>query len=293
MQIQRVPPVLQTVALARNWVVQNVPITNSMLGYDLFIMLGNVLPQAQQIDLTELANSLSYPADQVAEHVEKMAKAGLLVLDRSTGGTTTVRPSEAFLDLLDRYRRMIESLFVLRADLHNQQLFVSISNSELGVVARTMYDRFYDLGWIYSHNFGSSCFLMASLVCRVAESHGYQARVASCYIESASPTMGFQVGTKGSGGPDQIDGHAVCVINESMIVDFGLGSLLRSYRRGFPWALVCDYVRSGNLIGALELPGEEIVLWKDDWQSPRSQAELEACEPHIGPLFDEYVARFG
>lgn len=40
----------------------------------------------------------------------------------------------------------------------------------------------------------------------------------------------------------------------------------------------------------MDVPGGETVTWKDDWQSPGSEAELARYAPHIENLAAQYVA---
>ena len=74
-------------------------------------------------------------------------------------------------------------------------------------------------------------------------------------------------------------------------MDFGLGNVRKGYRRDFHWGIVSDYRRDGAVLARLEVPGGETTTWKDDWQSPDSEAELARYAPHIESLAAEYVAR--
>jgi hypothetical protein len=283
---------LQSVAQLRNWVVENVPCTDSMLGYDLFIKLGNDVVAGQPLDLATLAQGLPYPQEQVTEHIGRMAQAGLFEIDAASQGAATLRATSAFVTLLDRYSRKLESVFIVREDLRSQQLLVSASDPALGQFASLLYDRIYDMGWLYLHNFGSACFLMASLVRRLAEAHGHAARIASCYVEIAHDQGQYLLGAQGFAKPGQIDGHAACIVDEALILDFGLGNVRKGYRRDFHWGVACDYRRQDSVLGAMTVRTGERVTWKDDWQSPGSDAELARYAPHIEDLFGQYVARF-
>jgi hypothetical protein len=290
MALHRVPPILQSVSQARNWVVQNVPGTNSMLGYDLFLKLGNDVVAGQPLQLDVFTQGLPYPSEEVGQQLRQFEQAGLVTLAADEHAAPALRPTERFLGLLNQYSRMFESLFIVRHELRSQQLLVQTDNAELGELVRVLYDRMYDLGWLYLHNFGSACFMMASLVCRLAELHGHSARVASCYVEIQGRDVRYMLGAEGYAKAGQIDGHAVCIIDESVVVDFGLGNVRKGYRRDFHWGIVSDYRRDGAVLARLEAPGET-TTWKDDWQSPGSEAELARYAPHIDALAADYVAR--
>lgn len=290
MALNRVPPILQSVSQARNWVVQNVPGTNSMLGYDVFLKLGHDVLAGQALQFDLFSQGLPYSSEEVGRQLRQMEEDGLVTLEAGKGEVRTLRPTERFLGLLNEYSRMFESLFIVRHGLRSQQLLMQTSHAELGGLARVLYDRMYDLGWLYLHNFGSACFLMASLVCRLAQLHGRNARVASCYVEIQGQDRRYLLGAEGYAKPGQIDGHAVCIIDESVLVDFGLGNVRKGYRRDFHWGIVSDYRRDGATLARLEVPGGDIATWKDDWKSPGTEAELARYAPHIEGLAAEYVA---
>jgi hypothetical protein len=291
MQPQRVVPVLRGVAEVRNWVVGHVPLTDSLLGYDLFLKLGNDVLGGQPLDVDQVGAGLPYAPPQVAEHLERMAASGLVEF-ATEDGRRRVQPTASFLALLDTYSRMFERLFIVRSDLRRQQLLLALDDPELLEFAQVLYDRMYDLGWLYLHNFGSACFMMASLVQRVALEHGYDARIISCHVDISAPGVEYKLGAQGMAQPGQIDGHAVVVLNDKAVIDFGLGNVRKGYRRDFPWGAAFDYRRDGAVLGGLLIDGKELALWKDDWQSPSSEAELARYAPHMDGLFKQYRERF-
>ncbi|GAB3458927.1 hypothetical protein GCM10027321_15480 [Massilia terrae] len=291
MQPQRLVPVLQSVAEVRNWVVGHVPLTDSLLGYDLFIKFGNDVLARQPLDTDSIAAGLPYPQQHVAAQLNRMAAAGLVTLVHE-GGKCLAQPTAAFLDLLDTYSKMFDRLFIVRSDLRQKQLVVAVSDAELADFAQVLYDRVYDLGWVYLHNFGSACFLMSSLVQRIAAEHGHDARILSCHVNISAPGSNFKLGAPGMAKPGQIDGHAAVVINETAVIDFGLGNIRKGYRRDFPWGAAFDYRRDGPVFGALQAAANETVTWLDDWQSPGTQTELDRYAPHIDALYGDYAARF-
>jgi hypothetical protein len=284
---------LQSVAQVRNWVVEHVPLTDTLLGYDLFLKLGNdIIAGGQPLDVAQLAASLPYEPHLVRGHLELMVQAKLLVLAEPAPGHQVVRPTERFIALLEQYSRKFESLFIVREDLRSQQLLSAVSDPELAAFGKMLYDRVYDLGWLYLHNFGSVCFLIASLVRRIAVAHGREARVAPAYIEIAAPDSRYMLGAQGYVQPGQVEGHAVCVIDEKMIVDFGLGNARKGYRRDFHWGALCDYRPAGAVMGSAAVPGRETMTWMDDWKTPHLETEVARYAPHIEGLFAEYAARF-
>jgi hypothetical protein len=294
MQIQRVTSLLQGIASARGWLLEHIPLTSSMAGYDLFLKVANECMANRPIVLRVLLAEMRHPEKLVLQQLAKMEMAGLLA-EQPAGLDPRVRtflPTEKFLGLLKSFSRQFESLFILRKDLRDEQLLVVTEDDALRDFAESLYDHFYDLGWLYLHNFGAVCFLMASLVTRVATSYGYRARVASCYVEIAKDEQLFMLGAKGLAQPGQIDGHAVCILEEKLLIDFGLGNVRRNYRRDFPWAIACEFQQRDSLIGGIALSSGEKILWRDDWQSPGSAAELANYAPHLDALYRRYESYF-
>jgi hypothetical protein len=296
MSLRRVPPIIQGVAQIRNWVVENVPGADSMLGYDLFLKLGNDAVVGQPLSLATLAQGLPYPADAVADQLRRFEQHGMVELIQDADKGLTLRPTQRLFTLLDHYSLVFESKFIVRDELRSQQLLVQSEHLALAGLARILYDRMYDLGWLYLHNYGSTCFMMASLVRRLAELHGHKARIAVCYaeIERTLPEgiQRYSLGGKGFAKPGQIEGHAACVIDDALLVDFGLGTVRKHYRREFYWGAIGDYRRDGAAIARLALPGGDTMTWKDDWQSPHGDAELERCAAVLDGLVNQYLQRF-
>lgn len=291
MQAQRVVPVLRSVAEIRNWVHAHVPFADTLLGYDLFLRLGNDVLAGLPLDSDSLAAGLPYDRSQVDAQLERMAAEGLVEFSHADG-KTVVHPTPGFLLLLDTYGRMFERQFIVRSDLRRKQLLLAADDPELLEFAQLLYDRMYDLGWLYLHNYGSACFLIASLVQRIALEHGYDARIISCHVAIDAPGISYKLGAPGMAKAGQIDGHAAVVINEKMIIDFGLGNVRKGYRRDFPWGAAFEYRRDGAVFGALLIEGKELAVWKDDWQSPSTEAELARYAPHMDSMFGQYSERF-
>jgi hypothetical protein len=276
----------------RNWLVENVPCTDSMVGYDLFLKLGNDFVAGQRLKLSALTQGLPYSAEVVHGQLRRFEEHGLVALGSDADDGLVVESTERFLALLDRYGRVFDAVFIVRGELRGQQLLVASTQPELADFGRLLYDRMYDLGWLYLHNFGSACFLISSLVRRLAELHGRRARIVSGQVEVDNQGKTFMLGGQGFAKPGQIDGHAVCVIDDALVLDFGLGNVRKSYRRDFYWGVIADYARDGVVFARLTLPDGVTMTWKDDWQSPHTEAELARYAPHIDELAGQYVARY-
>ncbi|MDL2356767.1 MAG: hypothetical protein QFF03_16070 [Pseudomonadota bacterium] len=288
MQVPRITSLLQGIASSRSWLLTHVPLTGSMAGYDLFLKIANDCPGGQPVRMSALLDGIGHPPETVRAQLLQMAAADLLAPRADDAWLPTAR----FLGLLNSFSQQFDSLFILRKSLRDRQLLVVSDDDELGHFAERLYDHFYDLGWLYLHNFGAACFLMASLVARLAGEAGYRARVASGYVDIARGDARYLLGAQGYAKPGQIDGHAVCVVEEKLLIDFGLGNARRSYRSDFPWALACAFRPRGACLAELAMPTGETVRWKNDWQSPDTEAELARYAPHLDQLAAQYHAQF-
>ncbi len=282
---------LQSMVELRNWLTQNVPGANSMPGQDLFMVVASLSLEAQPLQVRQLLAALPYPP-QVVQEVLRMALQAGLLLESEEGGGPCLRASARFVALLDAYQAKYDSLFIPRSSLRASQLVVQSANPALRDFAVALYDRFYDLGWLYLHQYGATCFTMAALVRRAAQASGHQARIAVGYVEAISSEGIFLLGGKGYAGPGQIDGHAACIVDESLLIDFGLGNLRRQYQRSFYWGVACDYQRAASCMAELNLPNAQRLCWKDDWQSPGGPGQIAADAATVESLFKDYQASY-
>jgi hypothetical protein len=293
MQVQRVTSLLHDVVDVRNWTVQHFPMAKSMAGYDLFLKLGNDCLCQKTLELQSVLQQLPHPEDELRAQVNAMVQAGLLVLDPADvheGGR--MLPTDRFIELLRQFHNKYESVFIPRKGLREKQLLANVPDARLHQLVDTMYDHFFDMGWLFLHNFGGVCFLMASLVRRVARAYGFQARIESCQVVIDGGERTFNLGSPGFAAPGQIEGHAVCVIDEAVLLDFGLGNVRRGFRRDFYWGLACPYVPAGPVMAQMLLPQQEMVTWKNDWQTPDGPAEIAKFESLVEEMFKQYTHQF-
>jgi hypothetical protein len=288
MQAQRITTMLQGVADLRHWVQDAIPLTETTVGYDLFLKIGQEYFSGHALHLDRIAATLPYPPDLVCAQFERMKGRGLI--EQATPGAGAFAPTQLFLDMLAEYRLKFESLFIVRKNIRNDQLLNRAGDAALRTLADTIYDRFYDLGWVHSHALGSTCFLMATTLARAVRTHGHEARVIFGYVEVLrAPNHRFLLGGRGFASPGQTDGHAMCLVDERTVFDFGLGNARRYFRRDFPWAMVADVRRDGCVLASLNTREGETVAWKDDWQTPQGADQIQRCEAEAEHLLAQYV----
>lgn len=147
-------------------------------------------------------------------------------------------------------------------------------------------DDFDILGFF--HHFGSSCFAMSAMLAQILSAKGYQARVQACYGEIWKDNGVFYIGYQGFAHEGQKEGHAVCIVNEQYLVDFGLGTLKKHYDPDFESALVCEFADGAEHIAHTQLDNGADMLWRTDWISPMVELELQSQELGIQRILAVY-----
>src|SRR5687767_193891 len=109
MSLRRAPSILQSVVQMRNWLIENVPGTDSMLGYDLFLKLGNDASHGQTLRLSDFAGGLPYALDVVAGQLQRFETAGMVVLTNDADQGLLLQATPRFITLLDQYSVAFES----------------------------------------------------------------------------------------------------------------------------------------------------------------------------------------
>jgi hypothetical protein len=277
----------------RDWIVKHVPMADTTIGYELFVKLTDLTIDAGPIYKPALCAALRFPAADVMRVLDGLEAAGMLVVPDGADAQSPLRLISPALDhLLSDYFARLEHAFIPRDTLRQRQLLVEVADPARRRFVEEIYDRFFDIGWLYAHNYGAMCFMMSTLVKHTALRHGRHARVECGYLMIEGEQAKFGVGVQGSAGPGQIDGHAVCIIDDATLVDFGLGNVRRRYRRDFYWGLATDLNQRDAEMAAMQIPMGEALAWRNDWQPPLGGMEFQACNAHAGPLMAHYDAYF-
>ncbi|MBI3368573.1 MAG: hypothetical protein HY021_09070 [Burkholderiales bacterium] len=295
MRTQRVVSHLQGAAALRRWMLAHLPQSDSMVGHDLFLKIGSDLLAGVPIDMSSLFIGLPYSAKQVRQCLMQMEGAGLIArqLGQAKGEPLRLIPTTRFVDALKAFDREFERAFALRQTLRDRHLHIGTEDPGLRRVVESVYDHFYDLGWMLLEGYGSLCCMMALLVQQAVAGYGHHAELRTGYVEMLTPNGSrFMLGAPGHAQPGQVEGHGFCVVDGRLIVDFGLGGIRKTLRAPFHWALACELNPRAGSLGQLTLPAGETVSWKNDWAAPDAEAEFEKCRPTARQLFQRYQAQF-
>lgn len=236
-----------------------------------------------------LAEHLHRPESEAVGIVRQLASHGLL--DALAADEAAFRPTPRLDEVLHEMVERLDRSFVPRQALHRALLVCDVRDAALQDRVERLFDRFFDLGWLYLHNWASLCTVMATLVAKVLALEGLRTRVQLGRIAIARDGCTYDLGGPGTSAPGQFDGHVYCVLgDDEAIVDFGLGVVRRAFRRDTPWAVAVPCRREGPVLAMLEHARTGRMQWFDDWQSAAGRAELAQAQPIADELMQVYLA---
>ncbi|MFZ6758169.1 hypothetical protein ACO0K9_13245 [Undibacterium sp. Ji50W] len=161
----------------------------------------------------------------------------------------------------------------------NSAFFDVITDSKLAHDLRQIADDFQFLEFFDQYD--TCCFTMSAMLAHILQEKGYTARVQGCYAEIRQNNGIFYIGYKGFVRDRQREGHAVCIINEKYLVDFGLGTLRKFYPSDFSQALASEILNDEVMLASLPLENGMRIDWRIDWISPVAEHRLQAQVPVI------------
>ena len=127
-----------------------------------------------------------------------------------------------------------------------------------------LFDEFFELEWIFDHRHGASGALLASVAAALLDRRGWHARVVGCQCEVKKGGRAFHLGVRDWAASEPGRGHAVCVVEDRLIVDFALADVRRTFERGFPWGIATPIVRVGDGLASLPIAGHGRVRWSGE-----------------------------
>jgi hypothetical protein len=168
----------------------------------------------------------------------------------------------------------------------NTEFLYAIKNINLAHDLRQIADDFEILDFFKI--LGSSCFAMSAVLADILKEKGYTTRVQGCYAEIKQSNTVFYVGYKGFVHERQREGHAVCIVNEQYLVDFGLGTLRKFYSENFSKALASEVTGDETVLASLNLDHGVTIQWRKDWISPHVEEELLAQTESVNMILADY-----
>ena len=284
---------LSTLSLLHNWVASRLPLGQHLASLTLFIGIGNAVGKNIALNRALLTAQGVLPANAAGETMlAAYQQAGLLV-QRETDSGPELMPTQRFRELMAEFERWHDANLVPRQHFRRQLHADEIDSAHTELVQQ-IFDDFFDID--YLHLYGSACALMSSLVAAAAGLKGHRVRIQPCRatIMDESRDATFHLGRAGiKSSPGQVDAHAVCVIDDTVLVDFGLGVARREFSPALPWAVAARMVDGSACLAKAKLPSCHRIEWSADGFGAGIHAELERMAAFSAALVHHYQARCG
>ena len=120
---------------------------------------------------------------------------------------------------------------------------------------------------------------------------GRSAQVLPCYAVIHSNGDNFLLGYKNViSSSRQVDGHVVCLIDKTILVDFGLTNV-RLYGRGlegFPLAVATNVKHTNIFPTEMAIDTSLKITWYDDYIYPGTNRVMAVHKPIIKKLYKQY-----
>ncbi len=163
------------------------------------------------------------------------------------------------------------------------------SNLVSGPLARTIENIYTDFSKLnYLNDYGSCCVAIAGMLAHALLHEGHRVSICSCYAELENSAQRFLLGYQEIVLPGQIDGHAICLVNDNVLVDFGLGNARKYFSSEVPQAIAYQLSSTPQQLASVELKPGFSISWRTDWSSPAVGKELQRMLPHLPRLLSQY-----
>lgn len=238
---------LASLTAVHNWLSERLPLGQTLASTRLFIALGNAQSKGLPVHRKTLEDRNVLPrgrpgADLLAAYVQ----AGLLT-KRAMGphpDQLELLATERLHALMAAYEGFYNGMWVLR-DRYRRHLHVQGLDVGAAKRVRQLFDEFLDCD--YLHGYGSGCVRVSYLLVEALRLKGEAARAVPCWASLAESGRGddFALGKASAQVlPGQVDAHVVCVWNDEVLLDFGLGVARRCYSGLVPWAVAVPVHRA-------------------------------------------------
>ncbi len=146
-----------------------------------------------------------------------------------------------------------------------------------------------DLRFLGIHQqYQNCCLFMSSLLCEILRARGYQARIQACYAVIDRSDQRFLLGYKGYAKPGQIEGHVVCIVEESYLIDFATGNVRKYFDPRFKQAFACAIEKKENLLAQVNLQNGTQIHWHEDLQALYIEAAIDHQTAALQQVLIEY-----
>lgn len=157
----------------------------------------------------------------------------------------------------------------------DRTLYLGITDQ---TTSSTLKQLFADLEYIgHIKKYGNCCLFISTLVQRLLQTQGYKAEIRICNAIAEKTERRFLLGGRRFSKPGQLATHVICVLNESVLIDFGLGNIRRDFDTDFFQAVVLPYTPHLEILSATEFDTETKLYYIHD-SMPDDYAEHQAAQ---------------
>ena len=136
-----------------------------------------------------------------------------------------------------------------------------------------------------------SCFVMAGFVQRAFLDMGHRAEIFPCTGLAIYKQQPFKLGFPGIKKTEsQLDGHVACLVNETILIDFGLGNVSRYGFREYPIALGADLGQAPRPPITLTVNPDIQFQWDIEQVNALVIETVKNHEAYSKQLYAEYLA---
>lgn len=178
------------------------------------------------------------------------------------------------------------------SQFRRRHLHGAVTPGGMALAAERLFEEFFELEWVFDHRYGAASHVLASAAAALLERRGWPARVACCEAEVRKGTRTFHFGVKDWAGQAQLGGHAVCLVGETLLLDFALADARRNFDRAFPWGIVSALGREEDQVAALDIPGHGRMRWSGE-EAVMGPAQAMKVATLVPRLLLEHAAAFG
>ncbi|MBU3617854.1 hypothetical protein [Polynucleobacter sp. JS-Fieb-80-E5] len=110
------PLLIESIFRLRKWVKENLPIENSLIAYDLILLLSIHNYANGHVTVKQIFASLPHSSTAVRSHYQRFIDDGWIehYLDPQDKRIKYVRPTGKFIDLINSYIETIEEIYIVK-----------------------------------------------------------------------------------------------------------------------------------------------------------------------------------
>lgn len=169
----------------------------------------------------------------------------------------------------------------------DRTLFLAIDKPERSSNLRQL---FADLEYIgHIKKYGNCCLFISTLVQRILQAQGIKAELKTCNAIVERSEVRFLLGGKQFAKPGQLATHVVCIVDDNILVDFGLGNVKRYFYSDFFQAVVLAYNSTAETLSNAKLDQNASLYYIHDNLPEELATEQALQESTIQQALQEYT----